>query len=137
MSTLATELSTDPLGRGYSGMTDQQAADDLNTAYRDSPLDSISGDQAFSVTDNGEFTALTDLKKQLWLSFCSRASIDPFGSANVAFVQWVFGGGATTVASLNTLRSNANGRTRAEELNAQDSSVPAKVGAGDVAQARA
>ena len=34
---LAVELSTDPLGRGYSGMTDQQAADDLNTLYRDAP----------------------------------------------------------------------------------------------------
>jgi len=31
---LSQELTNDPLGRGYSGMTDQQAADDLNTAYR-------------------------------------------------------------------------------------------------------
>jgi hypothetical protein len=31
---LAAELADDPLGRGYSAMTDQAAADDLNTAYR-------------------------------------------------------------------------------------------------------
>ncbi len=31
---LNTELTTDPLSRGYSGMTDAQAADDLNTVYR-------------------------------------------------------------------------------------------------------
>jgi len=31
---LRQELNDDPLGRGYSGMTDQQAADDLNTVYR-------------------------------------------------------------------------------------------------------
>ena len=32
--TLATELSTDPLVRGYAGMTDVEAAADLNTVYR-------------------------------------------------------------------------------------------------------
>jgi hypothetical protein len=32
--TLKIELLSDPLGRGYSGMSDQEAADDLNTAYR-------------------------------------------------------------------------------------------------------
>jgi len=31
---LADELRNDPLSRGYSSMTDQEAADDLNTAYR-------------------------------------------------------------------------------------------------------
>ncbi len=31
---LADELNTDPLGRGYAGMTDAQAADDINTEYR-------------------------------------------------------------------------------------------------------
>ena len=29
------EIDADPLGRGYAGMTDQQVADDLNTAYRE------------------------------------------------------------------------------------------------------
>ena len=31
---LNTELVTDPLGRGYAGMTDAQAAADINTLYR-------------------------------------------------------------------------------------------------------
>ena len=35
---LAADLTTDPLGRGYVGMTDQQAADDLNTSYRDADI---------------------------------------------------------------------------------------------------
>ena len=38
---LATELSIDPLTRGYSGMTDLQAADDLNTEYR--PANNVIG----------------------------------------------------------------------------------------------
>ena len=33
--TLADELNNDPLGRGYAGMTDAQAAADINTEYRD------------------------------------------------------------------------------------------------------
>ena len=31
---LRAELNDDPLGRGYSGMTDEQAADDLQSEYR-------------------------------------------------------------------------------------------------------
>jgi len=31
---LKDELLTDPLGRGYSGMSDQAAVDDLDTVYR-------------------------------------------------------------------------------------------------------
>ncbi len=34
---LADELTNDPLARGYAGMTDSQARDDVNTAYRDAP----------------------------------------------------------------------------------------------------
>lgn len=34
---LAAELTADDLVRGYSAMSDQAAADDLNTAYRDAP----------------------------------------------------------------------------------------------------
>jgi hypothetical protein len=34
IAALATELTTDPLTRGYSGMSDQAAADDVNTLYR-------------------------------------------------------------------------------------------------------
>lgn len=34
---LKSEIDSDPLTRGYSGMTDAQVAADLNTAYRDAP----------------------------------------------------------------------------------------------------
>ena len=34
---LKIELDADPLVRGYSGMTDQQAADSLNTVNRSIP----------------------------------------------------------------------------------------------------
>ena len=34
LTTIKTELDTDPLVRGYSGMSDKAAADDMNTIYR-------------------------------------------------------------------------------------------------------
>jgi hypothetical protein len=34
LQSLASELTSDPLARGYAGMTDEQAAADLNTVYR-------------------------------------------------------------------------------------------------------
>ena len=37
---LADELSADPLGRGYAGMTDQQAADSLNALDRPAAIES-------------------------------------------------------------------------------------------------
>ena len=39
LQALKTEINTDPLTRGYSGMTDLQIADDLNDEYR--PVDSV------------------------------------------------------------------------------------------------
>ena len=43
IAALKIELDTDPLARGYAGMGDQAAADDINTVYRNAPaaLDSI------------------------------------------------------------------------------------------------
>lgn len=38
MSTLAAELSTDPLDRGYSGMTDAEVAASLNAVNRPGPI---------------------------------------------------------------------------------------------------
>jgi len=38
MTILGDELRDDPLARGYAGMTDKQAADDINTVYRPAPI---------------------------------------------------------------------------------------------------
>lgn len=125
---LRSEIDSDPLGRGYSGMDDSAVAVDINTVYRTSNLSSITGDVAFAATDSTEFTGLTDSKQQLWLAFCGRDSIDPFGSANVAFVNFIFGGGSTTISNLASLRTEDV--SRAVELGI------GQVRPGDVIQAR-
>lgn len=111
---LKTELATDPLARGYSGFTDEQVVTDIMTEYREQNISSISGDDAFGATDGAEFAALTDTKKQLWLAWCGRDSIDPFQAANVAFVNWIYGAGSATITALAALRKR--NISRAAEL---------------------
>ena len=114
MSKLSGELAADPLGRGYATMSDSEAADDLNTENRTVHRSSLSGDEMFGATDATEWSGLTDLQKQLWMAFCGRDSVDPYGSANVAFVQAIFGGGSATVAALAAMRDRTV--SRATEL---------------------
>ena len=118
---LAHELSVDELGRGYSGMTDQQAADDLNTSYRTRNRTSMTGDEIAQAADPTEFDGLengaannTTDDQGHWLVLCARASIDPFATANVQLVISIFGGGSTSVANLNAARVESI--TRAVEL---------------------
>lgn len=83
--------------------TDQQVLDWLLASVT-SVYDTLSGDEIFGATDNTEFSTLTDHKQLLWLSFCGRSEIDPQGSSNVAFVNFIFGGGSTTISSIAAIR---------------------------------
>ena len=111
---LRDELQNDPLGRGYADMTDQEVADDLNTAYRTRNVTSFSGDFMFARIDPAEFAGLTEHKQVLWNSFCSKASVDPWADNNVEFVKWIFGDTAQTVANLDAERTESF--SRASEL---------------------
>lgn len=103
LQVLKTELDGDPLVRGYSGMTDQEAADDLNTVYRQRNRAQVSGANAYDLTDSTEYDALTDAKKSQWLSLCAIESVDPFGPAVGAVID-IFGGASTTVSNLQSYR---------------------------------
>jgi len=129
---LASEISNDPLGRGYSTMTDQEVADDLNTSYRTRNLNSFSGDFMFTQTDFTEFQGLTDHKQQLWISFTSKASVDPWAQTNVDFVTNLFGSNSSTVSALSNARTE--GITRAEELGILGASE--EIGPAHVSKAR-
>jgi hypothetical protein len=121
------EITIDSLGRGYSGMTDQEVADDLNTVYRTQNRDSMSGSEIWTATDPTEYNALTDAEKQQWLSFCGIESHDPFGNS-AQFVTDLFGGGSTTVTTLQGMRVENVSRAVEEEIGF--------VRPGNVAEAR-
>ncbi len=88
IDTLKTELTDDPLARGYAGMDDQAAADDLNTAYRDSAT-SVSAMLQYLIenrsrTNNGTDTVASSMLGRL--AVCADAAIaeDLFGSGTNA-----------------------------------------------------
>lgn len=120
-------LAGHPVTGAYS-LDNEVAAGQINALNRTRNVSSLSGDRVFQATDTQEFGGLTEQKRLLWLSFCGRESIDPFGSANVAFVQFIFGAGAT-LSALTAMRTEVV--SRAQELGF------GRVFPGTVEQARA
>ena len=66
------------------------AAAQGNEVDMEEDINSLSGDQLFTATDSGEFAGLTDVKRQLWVSWCN-SDRDPHNATNVAFVNFIFG----------------------------------------------
>lgn len=54
---LVDELANDPLGRGYAGMTAQQAADDLNAIIRTRPRTAVPASEVFARFVPAEYDA--------------------------------------------------------------------------------
>lgn len=59
LQVLKTELTTDPLGRGYAGMSDEQAATSLNTANRQPFRETLTGGMIAASVVLSELAALT------------------------------------------------------------------------------
>jgi hypothetical protein len=113
ITALATELTSDPLGMGYSGMTDEEAANSLNTVNRGRNRTSMSGREMADNINNTEYDGLSDTKKSQVLSLVGATDIDPFGFvANV--LKDVFGVGSTTLVALIAARVETI--SRAEEI---------------------
>jgi hypothetical protein len=117
---LNAELTIDPLTRGYSGMTDEAAATDLNTVYRTRARTTMNGDEIFAATDNAEFVGLTDHKQQLWVSFTSKDIINAYDATNINFVDYIFGAGSDTKSTLAGLREEDISRATELSLDGVD-----------------
>lgn len=99
-STLALELATDPLGRGYASMTDEEVAADLNIENRDVIDPIISSAMLFNSIDPTEYSTLMDTKLvDLLLGVGEGIDAGPGTNARTVIVS-AFGGGSTTVANL-------------------------------------
>lgn len=106
---LVDELVNDPLGRGYTGMTDQQAADDLNTEYRSRNRDRMSATEIWQAVDVTEFLALADGAQANIRGLLGFGELNPFGKEADIFVA-IFGGGSNTITALQALRVEAISR---------------------------
>ncbi len=119
--TLKDELANDPLGRGYAGMSDQGATDDLNTSYRTRDRTSMTGDEIAQQADtaeqagldNGAVNNTADVLSH-WLALCARTTVDPFATANVQLVISIFGN--PSVTRTNLIAARVESITRAVEL---------------------
>ena len=111
MSELRSEIDNDPLGRGYSGMTDAQIADDMNTKYRSKNKEFITGQQISDAIDSAEYSALSSAEKDRVVNFTQRQSVDPFGFAQVVFLD-MFPGGSNTIQNLVAIRTESISRAQ-------------------------
>lgn len=95
---LKSEIEVDSLTRGYTGMTDQQVADDLNTIYRTRNRSVMTGKEVKDRISVGEWDARTDSQKQIILALCNRDDLDPFGIDAQIFQDEMVGATATIAA---------------------------------------
>jgi len=110
---LRAELDDDPLGRGYSGMTDVEAAADLNTVYRSRDKASVSGSEILNGIVVSEWNALTDAQRQTVWDIVHLGEVNPFGIEATLMVN-IFGAGSETISGLSSLRTEDI--SRAQEL---------------------
>lgn len=126
LAKLRTELTTDPLTRGYSGMTAAQVIASLNTANRTRARALIPSYEIVNAIVPADWAALTD-KTAIQL-IISAGSVDPNNSNVSAAFLAAFGAGTTTRANLIAIRNETV--SRAVELGLGD------VHTGDVNAAR-
>lgn len=106
---IKTELTGDPLARGYAGMSDQAATDDLNTEYRELNKTDMTGTEVYNAIDPAEYDALTtDQQAEVW-NILHLGTLNPFGLEATRMTS-IFGGGSTTITSLAALRKTSISR---------------------------
>jgi len=109
---LKTELASDPLARGYSGMSDEAVAVSLNTEDRAFQLTSVPGSAIFNAIVPSEFSALLATTQLLVRDVFSLGdSVDVSAGTNTRQVLLnAFGVGTTTRANLVALVSKLRSR---------------------------
>jgi len=111
---LKTEITTDPLTRGYSGMSDLEIANDLNTVYRQVNVESVTGQGLFEATVPSEYNTLTDKQISLFHAIVGMGDIKVNGTNTKTALLAMFGVGTTTRTNLAALQKQDV--SRAQEL---------------------
>jgi hypothetical protein len=111
---LKTELTTDPLTRGYSGMSNAAAAADLNTEYREVDVEAVTGQQIFEATVPSEYNALGPSDTDLFHAIIGMGELLVSGTNTRAALMALFGAGTTTRTNLIALQTELI--SRAAEL---------------------
>ena len=104
MRMLEDEIANDPLGRGYSAMTDADLLNSLNTADRNRDRKSMTGREVKAAVDVAEYNDLSDAKKQQMIELIKQDDLDLFG-LDKDILSDIFGEGSTTADSLIAART--------------------------------
>ncbi len=107
---LKTELSVDPLERGYSSMTDKQVVIDLNTEYLTQDRETIETWKIFEATTRGDYNSLSNTEKQLYQTILSMGFINIMGGNTRMSLTSMFGSGTTTRTNLIALQTQSINR---------------------------
>lgn len=111
---LRTEVQTDPLGRGYSGMTSADLLANLQTVNRTRNKTALSPSEVYQNIDQTEWAALSASDQdEIWNILHLGDPLDPFGREATRFIA-IFGGGSTTITALQALR--VDNISRLEEI---------------------
>lgn len=106
---LKSEITVDPLLRGYDGFTDLQVVDSLNdTIDRDQNRETMTSSEVFNAIDKTEFNALTDIQRDLIWNILAMGVINPFGLEQDLFVDTF--GASTTITNLADARKSVVSR---------------------------
>lgn len=108
IAALKTELTDDPLSRGYSGLSDVEAADSLNTVNRTSNRTSMTGSEVLNAIDKVKYNALSDVDKDRVWQVLHLGELNPFG-IEADLMQDIFGA-STTITALQAARLEAVSR---------------------------
>ncbi len=101
---LKTEVTTDPLGRGYLGMTSAVLLVNLQTINRTRDKTSLNPSEVYQNIDQGEWLALSAAEQdEVWNTLHLGDPLDPFGREATRFIA-IFGGGSATITALQALR---------------------------------
>ena len=101
---LRTEIDTDPLTRGYAGMSDEQVADSLNNVInRKQNKTAMTASEVFNAIDKTEFDALSNANEAKIWNVLSMGTLNPFGLEAAIFTD-VFSDGSTTITALKAAR---------------------------------
>ena len=111
---LKAELDADPLSRGYSGMSDVEAATSLNdTVDRNVNKATMTASEVLNAVVPAEFNALTEAEQTRIWSLLGIGTLNPFG-VEATLLTAAFGAGSATIVALAGLRKDTV--SRATEL---------------------
>ena len=100
---LADEVANDPLVRGYSGMTDQELVDSLNTADRSRNRTSMTRSEIMQAVVPAAYNALAGDDLVAFWGLLSVETLNPFGVEADVMID-IFGSGSATITALGTAR---------------------------------